>query len=453
MDVSVKNKMDTLLAECNRLETGDNSEGIKRLVIQDIKTFISYISDRCADERFARFCSTYLDEYDYVGLVFSDKAQLKSESYPLLCDAGNASGMYLAFILELSKYYLHSRYDRKEIDAKKVTEYFEYLKTITPKKKKPTQSNNKQINQSAEAMVEKKDSNEEIIEESVDITNDDEPEESLKELLKQLNGLIGMQKVKEEVNTLINLLKYNKERMSRGYTSINISMHLVFMGNPGTGKTTVARLLSKIYKQIGVLETGQLVEVDRGGLVAGYVGQTAEKTKEKIDEAMGGILFIDEAYTLAKGGTDFGQEAIDTLLKAMEDNRDKFVVVVAGYPEPMDRFLESNPGLRSRFNKYISFEDYNDQELYEIFESICMKNEMTISSNAKDMLKKYLTYLVENKPENFANGREMRNLFERTLSNKANRLSNLDECDISNEDLNMIIIEDYPDYVIGKTPA
>ncbi|MFR2041695.1 MAG: AAA family ATPase [Oscillospiraceae bacterium] len=162
------------------------------------------------------------------------------------------------------------------------------------------------------------------------------------------------------------------------------------MGNPGTGKTTVARLIAKLYRQLGVLEKGQLIEVDRGGLVAGYVGQTALKTQEKIDEAMGGVLFIDEAYTLAKGGSDFGQEAIDTILKAMEDKRDSFVVIVAGYSEPMERFLESNPGLKSRFNKNIIFEDYSRAELISILKSFCAQNDMALTTEAEQDIDYYL---------------------------------------------------------------
>lgn len=267
-----------------------------------------------------------------------------------------------------------------------------------------------------------------------------EPEETIEELLDKLNSLIGLARVKQEVNSLINLLKINKIRKNRGYKAPNVSRHLVFLGNPGTGKTTVARLISKIYKQLGVLEKGQLVEVDRAGLVAGYVGQTALKTKEKINEAMGGILFIDEAYTLAKGGGDFGQEAIDTILKAMEDNRENLVVIVAGYPGPMEDFLESNPGLKSRFNKSIFFEDYSKDELFEIFEVFCKSNDMVLATDAEKHLRNYLEQLCNHRPENFANGREMRNLFESALSNQANRLALL--AGISDRELSEITIDD-----------
>lgn len=272
--------------------------------------------------------------------------------------------------------------------------------------------------------------------------------DALEGLMEKLNNLIGLEGVKQEVNSLINLIKINKLRESRGMATPDVSKHLVFLGNPGTGKTTVARLLSQIYQQMGVLETGQLVEVDRAELVAGYVGQTAMKTKEKIDEAMGGILFIDEAYTLAKDGNDFGQEAIDTLLKEMEDKRDSFIVIVAGYPEPMDRFLESNPGLKSRFSKNIMFEDYSEEELFSILEMFCKPFEMNFSDEAQQAIKEYLHWLVNHKPDNFANGREMRNLFEASLSNQGNRLST--KTTITDQELNEIQKEDLPDWVLKR---
>ena len=177
-------------------------------------------------------------------------------------------------------------------------------------------------------------------------------------LLEELNAMIGLDRVKQEINSMVNLIRVQKIRDARGLKTSGMSHHMVFFGNPGTGKTTVARILAKIFEGLGVLEGGQLVEVDRSGLVCGYVGQTATKTQEVIDKAMDGILFIDEAYTLnvGKGENDFGQEAVDTILKAMEDHRERIIVIVAGYEEPMTEFLNSNPGLKSRFNKYRSEE-------------------------------------------------------------------------------------------------
>ncbi len=249
---------------------------------------------------------------------------------------------------------------------------------------------------------------------------------SLEDLMDELNHLIGLESVKKNLNNLINVIRIRRVRTEMGLAQPDMSLHLVFSGNPGTGKTTVARLLAKIYKALGVVSKGQLIEVDRAGLVEGYVGQTAAKTQEVIDSAMGGILFIDEAYTLTnnKESGDFGQEAVDTLLKRMEDDRDSFVVIVAGYTGPMEEFLQSNPGLRSRFNKFIEFEDYSEEELFTIFESMCSAQDFHLTEDAEKTVKEYFRKLEEDKDEHFANGREVRNFFERCIERQANRLVN-----------------------------
>ncbi len=264
------------------------------------------------------------------------------------------------------------------------------------------------------------------------------PPEPETDPMEDLNALVGLEDLKKDVAELISLVKMQKMRKDQGLKSVPVSLHLVFSGNPGTGKTTVARILARLYKQIGVLSKGQLVEVDRSGLVAGYVGQTAGKTQEKIKEAMGGILFIDEAYTLNKeGGNDFGQEAIDTILKAMEDHRDDFVVIVAGYTELMERFVNSNPGLKSRFNKYLFFKDYSAEELFAIFQGNCKKYEYHLDEDAEAAAKDAITAMVEEKAENFANAREVRNLFEKIITRQAARIAKL-EGEVSKEEITRI---------------
>ena len=248
---------------------------------------------------------------------------------------------------------------------------------------------------------------------------------TLEALLQQLQSLIGLNEVKQEVSTLVNLLKLQSMRKQHGLPEIPMSRHLVFVRNPGTGKTTVARILAEIHHQLGILSQGQLIEVDRSGLVAGYVGQTALKTQDAIQSALGGILFIDEAYALAKpdSSNDFGQEAIDTILKAMEDHRDDFIVIVAGYPDLMKTFINSNPGLKSRFSKYIYFPDYTPEERLDIFKLQCKNAGLTLENGASEIAFDYLRSSYEHRDSNFANGRSVRNYFEKVLSNQANRLA------------------------------
>lgn len=268
----------------------------------------------------------------------------------------------------------------------------------------------------------------------------EEKKEPEKDPMEELDALIGLSKIKHDVKELADFVKIQKMRKDGGLKSVPVSLHLVFTGNPGTGKTTVARILARIYKQIGVLSTGQLVEVDRSGLVAGYVGQTAIKTSKKIEEAKGGILFIDEAYSLARKDDTFGQEAIDTILKAMEDNREDFVVIVAGYTGPMENFINSNPGLKSRFNKYIEFPDYTIDELMGIFDMNCKKYDYEADEEIRAQIRAMIVQRKLGALENYANARDVRNLFEEIITNQARRVAAMESP--TQEDMKKILLED-----------
>ena len=269
---------------------------------------------------------------------------------------------------------------------------------------------------------------------------EEEPPENIEDLKKELNEYIGLETVKKEVESLINLVTVQKMRKENGLPVNDLSLHMVFSGNPGTGKTMVARLMARIYKSLGILSKGHLVEVDRSGLVAGYVGQTAIKTGEAIQKAMGGVLFIDEAYALTnRGGNDYGQEAVDTLLKAMEDHRDDLIVIVAGYTELMEEFVHSNPGLESRFNRFLNFPDYTVQEMMDIFDMRCRKSGYELAEDARGLLRSLLA-LLSLDVKGFGNARGVRNLFERTVAAQANRLAALP--DVTREMLMTLTADD-----------
>ncbi len=255
-----------------------------------------------------------------------------------------------------------------------------------------------------------------------------EKEETIEEVMEKINALVGMNKIKEEIATFVNLIKVQKARQERNLPLTPLSLHCVFYGPPGTGKTTIARLLGKVYRAIGMLKKGQLIETDRAGLVAGYVGQTAIKVDEVVQKALDGVLFIDEAYSLAPdrpGGQDFGQEVIDTVLKRMEDHRDRLVVIVAGYTDEMKRFIESNPGLKSRFSRYFYFDHYTPDEMIAIFDIFCKNAAYTVDDDARASMKALLEHFYALRDRSFGNGRLVRNLFEKIVERQANRIASI----------------------------
>lgn len=268
------------------------------------------------------------------------------------------------------------------------------------------------------------------------------PQNKNEDHMKELNEMIGLSRVKEEVASLRNFVLVQEQRKRQGLKSNNVSYHCVFSGNPGTGKTTVARIVAGIYKDLGILKKGHLVEVQRSDLVAEYVGQTATKTNDKIDEALDGVLFIDEAYTLVEGGQgDFGQEAINTLLKRMEDDRNRLVVILAGYSNEIQHFIDSNPGLQSRFNRYIHFDDYSYEELLRIFIFNLSKNDFKITRDAFNAVGGIVKEQIANKDSKFGNARYIRNMFETVIMKQANRLASCKRTP-SKEELMLITLED-----------
>lgn len=274
-----------------------------------------------------------------------------------------------------------------------------------------------------------------------DSSNTFSSDDSLEATLIELEELVGLSDIKNEVKSLINFAKVNEIRKAKGLPTVSLSLHSVFFGPPGTGKTTIARLISKSFKSLGILKKGHLVETDRSHLVAGYVGQTAIKTKEVLDKALDGVLFIDEAYSLSSDD-DFGKEAIDTILKYMEDNRDRLIVIVAGYENEMGTFINSNPGLKSRFNKYFNFPNYSGSELLDILLRITAKNKFNMSDETKSKLTYIINDAIFAEGKQFGNARYVRNLYEQIVQNQFTRVSQLEN--LEEEHLSEITVSDLP---------
>lgn len=263
------------------------------------------------------------------------------------------------------------------------------------------------------------------------VDDTDEDKRTLSELMSELNELVGLKTVKEKVNDLIAYQKVQKMRENQKLFSSKSTLHLAFTGNPGTGKTTVARIVGRIYKQIGLLSKGHFIEVSRTDLIAGYQGQTALKVKDVIERAKGGVLFIDEAYSITENDNSdsYGRECLTELTKALEDYRDDLVVIVAGYTEPMKKFFESNPGLKSRFNTFIEFDDYDETELADMLNMMCRKNDYVLSPISEAKIKELLANRVANKDKQFANGRLVRNIYDDLVMNHARRVVNIEAPD------------------------
>ncbi|MFN3265772.1 MAG: AAA family ATPase, partial [Deinococcales bacterium] len=282
-------------------------------------------------------------------------------------------------------------------------------------------------------------------------------DDSLEAVLSELDALIGLDEIKQSFRQLRNYLRVQLERKERGLKTADMSLHLVLTGPPGTGKTTVARLVGRLYKQLGFLRRGHMIETDRAGLVAGYIGQTALKVDEVVNRALDGVLFIDEAYALAprdgeSGHRDFGYEAIETLLKRLEDKRDRLCVVIAGYPDEMRQFLDSNPGVRSRFNRFFEFTHFRAADLVLILEKMVHDDGYLLSARAKELCSYIFEGALEAPPRNFGNARFVRNLFEKIIEQQANRVAESAD-NLSNEDLSTILPEDIPsDAGVSRVP-
>jgi SpoVK/Ycf46/Vps4 family AAA+-type ATPase len=277
-------------------------------------------------------------------------------------------------------------------------------------------------------------------------------EELLKESVTKLRKMIGLNKVKQDIDELVKLVRYYKSQGKDVRKAF--SLHSVFSGNPGTGKTTVARILAQIYKALGILERGHLVECDRQSLVGGYVGQTAIKTSDLINKAIGGVLFVDEAYSLSDGGSnDFGREAIETLLKRMEDRRGEFIVIAAGYTQNMEKFMESNPGLKSRFDKVFNFEDFNAEELFTVAINQLAENNISPDAEAEAHLRKYIEFMHKSRDKYFGNGRSVRKVIEEAIRNQHLRLSELPKNKQTQKAMHTLTLADVEEFSTDIKPG
>lgn len=355
----------------------------------------------------------------------------------------------LQFLTEIDDRYVFRKISSSTFRTGYVRDEMEYVRALTNPARSPENSQEEAVSCEIPAEIPKEVPDEEEIARQtaqarleLEQARDAKRAAAVQKWMDELNQLVGLSSVKEEMQSLVNLIKVRKMRANYHMPQMEMTYHMVFTGNAGTGKTTVARLVAEIYKELGVLSKGTFVETDRAGLVAGYLGQTAMKVKEVVAQAKGGVLFIDEAYSLSSrdAGDDYGIEAIDTLVKEMEDNRNDLVVIVAGYREEMERFLKSNTGLISRFNKFIDFPDYTEEQLVEILNMMAQKAGMTIEEEALLRIRQVLNSMDGAARKDFGNARGIRNLFEKIVTNQANRLVQMENPTV--EELSRILVED-----------
>lgn len=392
----------------------------------------------------SRFNMTY-DFPDYIPQELIKIAEYACDKRGVKLSKDASENLYKHLVdayRDRDKFFGNARMVNSLIDEFKMNLGLRVMKTKDPK----------QLTVESLSTIEKDDIEKAYLKHKGDVADIPIDEELLKESVQKLKKLTGLAQVKADIDELIKLVRYYKET---GKNPREIfSLHSVFTGNPGTGKTTVARILAQIYKALGILERGHLVECDRQSLVGGYIGQTAIKTAELVDKAMGGVLFIDEAYALTEGGgNDYGKEAVETLLKRMEDQRGKFIVIAAGYTQNMERFLEANPGLKSRFDRTFKFEDFNPEELLGIAIQQLADHNITPDDAAKNQLKAYIEYLYKKRDKYFGNGRAVRKVIEEAVRNQHLRLSEMAKSKRSAKTIGTLLFEDVKEFTPDNIPT